>query len=94
MECFTASIEPLTSIIRVHKDGGGYGDPYEWAATVRWIDPKTVEICAAVKNPKIGEARAIVSALLACGIKNIIIKRQRNGKEETHILTSKNYVDK
>jgi hypothetical protein len=54
-----ARIEPLSGIIRAWvQPDGGYGKPYTFAATVRWVDLYLMEIMGVV-----GESKTITPSL-------------------------------
>jgi len=80
----TADLEPLTSLIRVFPDGGRYGDPYTFCATLRHLDRKTVEIVGALRAPTPGEWRAIRTALAGAGITEATFVRIKDGVKSHH----------
>lgn len=81
-----AEMEILTSIIRVFKDDLRYGDPYEFSATVRWINPKQVEVLGTQRAPRPSEWRAMQECLHSYGAEELIImKSTRDGVKE-HIF--------
>lgn len=83
-----ATIEHLVSLLRIGAKTNTYGDPYEFAVTVRWLSPSTVELLGFSRT---GEGRflpshfkAIREALVSAGAeeavwtrKNTPTKRQR-----------------
>lgn len=74
-----AEIEPLSGVIRVWSDGGKYGDPYEWSASVRWLSRDGVEILG-YTSPLTREVwRAIMATCNRSGIKRILAVRYRAG---------------
>jgi hypothetical protein len=85
-----AHIEPLSGIIRVFGDHAKYGDPYQWAATVRWLDRETIEICGAMSAPTASEWRAIAKLMRSQSppLKRVLLKRIRpDGTEQVHEFT-------
>lgn len=86
MEVLTASLEPIAAVVRVHAEGGRYGDQYTWAATVRWIDHETVEIVGVTKCPTPAEWRAIQRCMGEAGVKTIRFKRIKDGREQVHTV--------
>lgn len=85
-----AHIEPLSGIIRVFDDDAKYGEPYQWAATVRWLDRETIEICGAMAAPTPSEWRAIARLMRSQSppVKRVVVKRNRpDGTTETRIVT-------
>jgi hypothetical protein len=78
-------MEPISSILRIFEDGAGYGDPYEFSATIRWITPSRVEILGVLRAPKLSEWKAINNCLRSHGVKDILINKAKDGKMESHI---------
>lgn len=72
-------IEPIAGVIRVYRSGRSYqnGDPYEWAASVRWLSRDTIEILGVDRPPSIAVWRSIRAFLEddSSGIRKVIIKR-------------------
>jgi len=73
-----ADVEFIAGVIRVW-DGGSYGDPYRWAATVRWIDRTQVEILGVTSAPTVAELRAILQQFNQLGVERVVFKRIKNG---------------
>lgn len=67
-------LEPLAAVLRI---GGAYGEPYTWAATVRYLSPSVVEIIGAIRAPSPSEWRAAVRVLRASGITRFSFDRRR-----------------
>lgn len=82
-----ADLEPLAGVIRVFSDDAKYGEPYEWSATVRCLDPRTVEILGIMRAPKPSEWRAIIQLFSTGGMEKIVFHRRKNGKSITRELT-------
>ncbi len=76
-------LEPLTAVIRV---GGAYGDPFTWAAAVRYLDPSKVEIVGALRAPSPSEWRKACLILAEAGVRTLLFQRKRNGKTEPHTV--------
>lgn len=70
-----AHIEPLTAVLRVFAPGKGYGDPYEFACTVRWLDPETVELLGVDKPPSPSMWWPVADALREMGVKEFVFSR-------------------
>ena len=81
-----ADVEPIACAIRVFHDGAVYGDPYTWAATIRYIDRKTIEIIGITCAPKPSEWRAIVARMKCDGVSKIVFSRKRGGNDESHTI--------
>ena len=81
-----AELQPLVSVLRVFPDDGKYGDPYGFCATVRHLDPKTVEIIGAMRAPKPSEWRAIRDCLRKAKADTAIFTRIKNGCESAHYI--------
>ena len=73
-------IEPIAGIIRIFGDGRGHSEPFDWTATVRYIDRTTAELCNAMKAPTPGQRRAIMQTLAAAGITRLKVTRYHNGR--------------
>lgn len=58
-------VEPLAAVLRI---GGGYGEPYTWAATLRYLSPGEVEVMGATRAPSPDERRAIRAVLRSNGV--------------------------
>jgi len=81
-----AELQHLVSVLRIFPDYGTYGDPYGFCATVRHLDPKTVEIIGAMRAPKPSEWRAIRECLRKAGADTAIFTRIKNGCESAHYI--------
>lgn len=77
-----ARIEPLTAVIRVWVDGGVYGDPYEWVATVRWLRPSQVEILGYTKKVTPSIWRAVIKECQQHKIEKILAVTYAGGKRK------------
>lgn len=77
-------IEPLSGSIRVGAEYHKHGDPFTWAAGLRYLSPTEVEIVAALRAPKPSEWRMLWDTLHAAGITRVNFNRQRDGKKERH----------
>lgn len=75
-----AEIEPLSGVIRVWADGGVYGDPYVWCASVRWLSREDVEILGYTNPVTRGVWRAVMNTCNKSGIKRILAVRYRAGQ--------------
>ena len=74
-------LEPLTAIMRI---GGAYGEPYTWAATVRYLSPTSVEIVGAMRAPTPHEWRVMRAVLKATGIISVLFVRHKGDTAHTH----------
>jgi hypothetical protein len=79
-------LEPLVAILRV---GGEYGEPWTWAAVVRYLSPTEVRIEAAQRAPTPSEWRKSVQILKAHGVNRIIFERKKNGITSEHVVNVK-----
>ena len=77
-----AHLEHLSGVVRVFEDGRDFGDPYCFAATVRWKDPTTVEILGITKPPVPSDWRAMRELFAEMSVSRVEIKRRREGGEE------------
>lgn len=59
----------------------GYGDPYQLSATLRWLDPVSVEIMGLCEPLDPAMARAIKDACRAEEIRRILSLRIKDGRE-------------
>lgn len=74
-------IQHLSSVVRVWtQEGAKYGDPYDWAATIRWIDKETIEVLGVVKPVTKAMWEALTEAFAEMGIKKMLIVRHTGGK--------------
>lgn len=82
------NIEPLASVVRVWIDPArGYGDPYDWVATVRWLSQTEVEILGYVKPITRPIFRAVAAECYRLGIRRILTIRYRNGTRREKWIT-------
>jgi hypothetical protein len=77
---YTAEIEPIGGVVRVWAGGSSYGDPYEWAASVRWLSREEIEILGYTKPITRDVWRAIIKTCNESGIKKILAVRYRAGQ--------------
>lgn len=83
-----AAIEFLSAGLRYWlKDD--YGAPYQWCATVRWIDRFTVELILVMEPPTPDAWREVRHELAGLGVKEIKFCRIVDGVEEMHSLKTK-----
>lgn len=68
-------IEPLAGVLRVFDETSNYGDPYELALTVRYVDQTTIEILGLDKPITPTHWRAIRQHLKTLGIAKVMINR-------------------
>lgn len=66
-------LEPISALIRI---GGAYGEPYTWAASLRFVSPTEVEVLGATRAPTPQERRAIREVLHANGIERAFYVRR------------------
>lgn len=67
-----SEIESLVGVIRVWQDDKGYGDPYEWVATVRWRTRTEVEIMGYTKPVTPSIWKSVVRECQRKGITKIL----------------------
>lgn len=77
-------IEHLSGVLRI---GGGYGEPYTWSATIRYLTPTKVEVLGAVRSPNLAERKAIAEVLKSHGIEEAVYFRKKDGKIKEYRLT-------
>ena len=76
----SAEVEWVAGVIRVFSDGQAYGDPYEWAATVRAVNKTTVELLGVTVAPNMNQVRAMSKALVSLGFEYVVWDRIKDGK--------------
>lgn len=74
-------IEPLSGVLRV---GGAYGEPYTWAAPLRYLSPFEVEVMGAVRAPEPNEWREALEVLRADGVRVMTFVRCKSGTFVRH----------
>ena len=76
-----ASIEPIAGCMRIWLDETkGYGNPYDAAVTVRWIDRETIEVIGlATAGFDLAMANAIKAEARRLGITRVMFVRKKNG---------------
>lgn len=79
---YSAHVEILSGIVRVFAPGKSYGDPYGWAATLRWVDHESVEYLGALRAPSWEEREAMTLKLREIGVRFVVIKRIKDGREK------------
>lgn len=83
-----AEIEILSGVVRFWNDSdAGYGDPYDWVATLRWVNPEVAEVVGITKPPTPDTWRAVKEAAAKAGVKKLIFYRIKNGKKLLKELT-------
>ncbi|MEE4247767.1 MAG: hypothetical protein V2I33_20385 [Kangiellaceae bacterium] len=76
-------LELLSGKIRVwNDDEARYGDPFDWAAEIYWIDKTSVEICAYVLPVSPSAYRAAYRECARWGIERIKKTIYHNGADE------------
>ena len=65
----------MSAMLRI---GGAYGEPYTWAAGVRYINPFSVEIVGAMRAPTPSEWRAMRAVLKASGVTSVLFVRHKD----------------
>lgn len=69
-------IEPTAGVMRI---GGAYGEPWTWAAAVRYVSPFVVQLMAVERAPTLAERRAIREVAIAHGITEVRFCRKTGG---------------
>lgn len=64
-----ATIESISGIIRCGPEHPRHGDPYVWCATLRWLDPQTVEVAGVDRPPTHHQWREVMAAVRALGLR-------------------------
>ena len=86
-------LEPLVSAIRIWENSDAeYGDPYQWAATVRWMNSTEVEIVCVDKEITRSIWKAIALALDSQGVERVMMTRYRLGEMRTRWLSIREIV--
>lgn len=77
-------LEPLSAVLRI---GGVYGEPYTWAAAVRYRSPTEVEILGASRCPTGSEWKAAIRVLRTSGVRLMRFSRRhpKTGKWRVHL---------
>jgi hypothetical protein len=70
-------IEPLSALLRL---GGAYGDPWTWAAVLRYDSPFKVEVEGVDRAPSPSEWRAALKVLRAHGVTEVYFHRAGDSK--------------
>ena len=82
-----AIIEPLAGVIRYWSTNNPeYGDPYQWSATVRWVNRDTIEVMGVTQVPTTEVWRAVKDCARNIGVKYITFTRFKNGVRKTSTL--------
>lgn len=76
-----AHVEYISAVLRVFPQGCSYGDPYEFACTLRWVDNRTVEMVGVDKSPTVSMYRPIFDILCEQGVEKLIFWRKGRLKE-------------
>jgi hypothetical protein len=80
------SIEPLTSIVRYHPDGKGYGSPYVFSCVLTRIgDEGWLNLATGHFSPEI--FRAVKKALLESGLESVDFERKKRGRQQMRHLS-------
>ena len=82
-----ASITWLSGVCRVGEECETYGDPYEIAFTLQWIDDETYEMIGVDKPLSRDDRIAIINACEADGITNLKTRRINSSGEARSRLT-------
>lgn len=87
-------IQHLSSVIRIwfNKDAE-YGDPYDWAATIRWIDNNTIELLGVDKPITKDMWIAMQNAFSEMGIERVLAIRHTGGKVRERWIKTKRKAD-
>lgn len=76
-----AQLEHVASVIRVWINSDAvHGDPYDWVATVRWINKATIEIMGITMSPNREIWAAVMNELLTYGVEEIVYYRYKDGQ--------------
>jgi hypothetical protein len=74
----TAHLEVIGGLIRVFPEGKSFGDPYEYAITIRTLSHDKVEVLGTLTSPTPSQWRAIQECLKSNGFKAFVITRKRD----------------
>jgi len=81
-----AIYEPLAGLVRATSTEFVHGEPYRWAASVRWLDRETAEVLGlqvdteSPKGPTHNEWKAVVACLKEQGATRVVYQQYRDGK--------------
>lgn len=79
-----AHIESFAGVIRYwDNENAQHGDPYQWAASVRWVDRETIEIAGITQPPTPTIWRAVKEAAREHGLKQVLFVRYKDGTVRT-----------
>jgi hypothetical protein len=82
-----ASIEHFAGVVRYWESPESkYGDPYQWAASIRWINHETIEIVGITQPPTPAIWRAVKAAAAENGAKQITFVRHKDGRSRTKTI--------
>jgi len=84
-----AEIERIAGVLRVFDEDKEYGEPYEWAATVRWLSKDEIEIMGDVAPISCSIYRAIVDECVRLGIKRALRVTYKDGIRKEKWITNK-----
>lgn len=85
-----ARIEPFAGVVRFwDNEEAQHGDPYQWAASVRWVDNETIEIAGITQPPTQAIWRAVKDAAREFGAKQIVFIRYKDGQPRIRTVTLK-----
>lgn len=84
----TAHLQPLAGVLRVFDTNKKYGeDPYEWAASVRWLNDHQVEILGVLKAPSLSQWRAIKQLFMSRNLAAVFRRVRQDGTLEIKYLS-------
>ena len=72
-------VEPISAVVRIWDNQSGYGAPYDWVATLRWVDKDTVEVIGTTTAPTRTQWKALVIKAKEIGVKRVLVTRCKHG---------------
>jgi hypothetical protein len=83
-------IQHLSSVVRIwFNDDSKFGDPYDWAATIRWIDNEKIELLGVDKPITKSMWMAMQNAFHEVGITSILAMRHTGDKTRERWIKTK-----
>jgi len=74
-----AKIEHFAGVIRYWDGAAKYGDPYQWVASIRWVDSQTIEIVGITQPPTKEIWLAVKEEARRQGASAVVYTRYKHG---------------
>ena len=88
-----ASLEVHAGTIRVHDDGDGFGDPYEWACTVTFTPDGEAWLSGVVRPVTPAIWRAVRQLFAQQGVREAVWERRKEGEPPREVRVKVNAVE-